>query len=200
MGGLGSGRRWHYGANETVDDYRELSIKSLNDSGLISLGNSFTLNWRCGEQKVGSIRILVEENRLRLSYRHQVTGGEWESINYPVHLSWSDCHFGGKRPWFLCPVKGCNKRVAKLYGGRVFVCRHCLNLAYPSQKENTDDRLLRQANKIRERLGWRPGILNPKGGKPKGMHWSTFEKLEAEHDDFLEKACMNLNKQLGAWF
>jgi hypothetical protein len=37
-------------------------------------------------------------------------GGEWEDVQEPVSLDWTDCNFGGKRPWFvgvLCgPVSG----------------------------------------------------------------------------------------------
>jgi hypothetical protein len=39
-----------------------------------------------------------------------------------------------------------------------------------------------KAAKLREQLGWEAGILNSNGGKPKGMHCATFERLEAQHD------------------
>ncbi len=66
---------------------------------------------------------------------------------------------------------GCEKRVAILYSGSIFAFRHCYQLAYPSQRELTYDRVARKADKIRERLGWKQGILNPRGWKkPKGMH------------------------------
>lgn len=45
-----------------------------------------------------------------------------------------------------------------------------------------DDRASRQADKLRDLLGWEAGILNGNGGKPKGMHWQTFERLDARHD------------------
>ncbi|MDD2760945.1 MAG: hypothetical protein PHH11_11710 [Methylomonas sp.] len=35
----------------------------------------------------------------------------------------------------------------------------------------------RGANKIRQKLGWQPGIANPPEGKPKGMHWRTYHEL-----------------------
>ena len=57
-------------------------------------------------------------------------------------------------------------------------------LAYACQRENPDDRATRQADRIRKRLGWKPGILNSKGGKPKGMGWRTFERLVTKHDTF----------------
>ncbi len=39
-----------------------------------------------------------------------------------------------------------------------------------------------RADTIRKRLGWGAGILNGNGGKPKGMHWATFERLQAVAD------------------
>jgi hypothetical protein len=70
-------------------------------------------------------------------------------------------------------------------------------LAYPSQQETDYDRAARRANKIRERLGWKQGILNPKGWKkPKGMHWRTFERLNAEHDAFVDEALAGIDQQL----
>ena len=36
--------------------------------------------------------------------------------------------------------------------------------------------------------GWEPGILNGNGGKPKWMRWRTFERLAAEHDQFVGRS------------
>jgi hypothetical protein len=59
-------------------------------------------------------------------------------------------------------------------------------LAYPSQRETYDDRAARRADRIRDKLGWEPGILSGDGLKPKGMHWNTFERLTAQHDSFVQ--------------
>ncbi|MCP4465727.1 MAG: hypothetical protein GY813_03115, partial [Halieaceae bacterium] len=72
------------------------------------------------------------------------------------------------------------------YGGGIFACRHCRELAYPSQRETYDDRAARRADRIRDKLGWELGILNGDGWKPKGMHWSTFERLTVQHDAFVQ--------------
>ena len=85
----------------------------------------------------------------------------------------------------------CTRRrvqVAILYGGGIFACRHCYRLAYASQREGADDRALRRADTIRRRLGWKPGILNGLGDKPKGMHWRTFERLTSDHEAFAERS------------
>ncbi|CZG10327.1 TPA: hypothetical protein JBE46_02375 [Legionella pneumophila subsp. pneumophila] len=77
-------------------------------------------------------------------------------MRYPFLLNWTPCRFGGERPWFICPAKGCQRRVAILYSGSIYACRHCHQLAYTSQREADYDRALRQAEKIRGeiRLGY----------------------------------------------
>ena len=87
--------------------------------------------------------------------------------------------------------------VANSSGGAIFACRHCYRLAYPSQRETDDDRAARRADRIRERLGWEPGILNGNGLKPKGMHWRTFERLTAEHDAFVEESLAGMAQRFG---
>jgi hypothetical protein len=82
------------------------------------------------------------------------------------------------------PAVGCGRRVAILYGGGIFACRHCYQLAYASAREDTGDRAARRADSLRARLGWEAGILNGSGDKPKWMRWRTFERLAAEHDQF----------------
>ena len=92
---------------------------------------------------------------------------------------------------------GCGRRVAILYGGGIFACRHCYRLVYPSQRERADDRALRQAGRIRTRLGWEPGTLNGDGGKPKGMRWRTFHCLSAEHEAFVRASLAGMAQRLG---
>jgi len=113
-----------------------------------------------------------------------------------VNLDWTNCKFGGRRPWFLCPATGCGKRVAILYDGVIFACRHCHQLAYASQRETGYDRMARRADRIRTKLGWEPGILNGKGLRPKGMHWKTFERLSAQHDALVQVSLAGISAKL----
>ena len=185
MGGIGSGRHWRFGAKNTTFDYPPIDVRRWKRDGLLAPYQSFLWQRTCDDVVIASINVRTETDRVVLSYRHQRNGSDWKNESYPVFLDWTSCNLGGKRPWFLCPAQGCGRRVAILYGGGIFACRHCYRLAYPSQRETADDRAARKADRIRDKLGWELGILNGKGWKPKGMHWNTFKRLSAQHDGFV---------------
>src|SRR6056297_2981653 len=188
MGGIGSGRRWHFDANDTTEDYRTIDVRCWKRDGLLESDQSFGWQWTRHGEEVASIRVRTEPARVILSYRHRTGSNDWKDEHYPVLLNWTPCHLGGQRPWFLCPARGCGLRVAILYCGGIFACRECYRLAYPSQREPSYDRAARRADVIREKLEWEPGILNGEGWKPKGMHWRTFQRLRGQHEALVQKS------------
>ena len=135
-----------------------------------------------------SINLRTEADRLSLSYRMSIGGGEWEDVEETINIVRVSCRFGGTRPYFLCPgvVNGvpCGRRVAKLHmRKRYFLCRHCYRLAYASQSEGSWDRALRRSNKIRHRLGGEPGSVKSFPRRPKGMRRQTYERLRDKSID-----------------
>ena len=60
-------------------------------------------------------------------------------------------------------------------------------------------RAARRADRIRSKLGWEPGILNCNGGKPRGMHWNTFERLTAQHDSFVRMSLVGMSSRLNRY-
>ncbi len=196
MGGIGSGRRWYGGAKDTTDDFRSLDVRRWERDGLLAPYQVFGWQWSRDGEVVASVGVRTEPARVILTYRHRSGGEDWKDESYPVCLDWTACHLGGQRPWFLCPAVGCGRRVAILFGGGIFACRRCYQLTYPSQRESSDDRAARQAERIRQRLNWEPGILNGDGWKPKGMHWRTFERLTARHDAFVQVSLAGIAAKL----
>lgn len=197
MGGFGSGRQ---GGGRCTDDMRPLDVRKINRAGLLTAGRWFSWQWTCNDDVVATISLRVEFDTVVLDYRNRSphhNGGEWEPMKYPVLLDWTPCTLGGQRVWWQCPAVDCCRRVAVLFGGRVFACRKCHDLAYRSQREADDDRATRRADAIRRRLGWMPGILNGNGWKPKGMHWRTFERLQREHDFHVHAALAGMSAKLG---
>jgi len=198
MGGIGSGRR-DQGGKMTTSGCYQLDVRYLQRAGLLTAGRGIRLHWSRNGEQVASIQARTEDDRLTLIYRHKSGGNDWQPMDYPVRLEWTDCHLGGRRVWFLCPAAGCGRRVALLYmgGAGIFACRYCYRLAYASQREAADDRVTRRVNSIRRRLGWQEGILNPRGWKkPKGMHARTFERLACRHDALIEVALEGLSSRI----
>ena len=99
-------------------------------------------------------------------------------------VTWTACHLGGQRPWFVCSVycngRYCGRRAAVLYGaGELFACRRCYGLAYVSQQEAPMHRGVYRAQKIRMRLGGSANLCEPFPEKPKRMHRRTYLRLRA---------------------
>lgn len=185
MGGCGSGRRPRH---ETVDQYRTIDVRRWHQEELLNESLAFTWRWFYDDGfDLASMRVQVLPPSVMLSYRYGADSDEGRFLNYTIELEWSACPYGGSRPWFLCPASGCRRRVAILYGSDIFVCRHCLRLSYPSQREAKDKRALRRAESIRERLGWGQRPFFSHGDKPVGMHWKRYERLTDLHDQLIAR-------------
>jgi hypothetical protein len=169
---------WSRGGKNTTNCYQDIDVRYLSRRGHLHPGSSCTLRWSRNGCEVASIRIRSTSDSIVLSYRRKLTGSdEWKNEEYLVYLEWTPCNYGGNRPWFLCPGRGCGRRVAVLYGGGIFACRHCHQLAYQSQRGQRYQRALSRAQAIRRRLGGTASLFEPFPDKPKGMHWRTYERL-----------------------
>ena len=131
-------------------------------------------------------------SRLRLKYHTEdtTTGEVTAEYEYVVRLDYTECNFGGFRPWFQCP--NCSDRVAKLHmppsqSENRFACRECYELGYVSRRVSGTDL---KAHELRYRRAFakadrnnrrpHPGGVTRPPEKPKGMHESTFEELRAD--------------------
>lgn len=198
MGGYGSGR--HSGnLKRLIDDYRRIDVLWMKRKGIINKGKSGLIQWTTNDHNSNSIRYAFQNSHtLNLKYRTQIYDNNWKVIDYLVKLDWENCRFGGLRPYFLCPSLECGKRVQHLYAGYpYFVCRHCLHLAYPVQREATHDRHARKANKLRNKLGLKPGIFNgPPIFKPNRMHQKTWDRLRWQLDNVTHQSMKEIAEYL----
>lgn len=183
MGGYGSGG---WSSKNTTSAYLQLDIRRLRRKGFLRPGNH-SLQWSQNGEQVGSIGFEAEHDHVVLRYKTRSNDGDWESKEYFVHLDYTACNYGGSRAWFLCPARGCLRRVAVLYGGAIFACRHCHQLVYQSQRDTTHSRALRRSQAIIEKLGGE--YVNGLPNKPKGMHWKTYSALVARYE----------HAQAGSW-
>lgn len=184
MGGRGSGRSASFGLMvDKCSEYHSIDLAWLRREKLLRVGHGSTLTWSRGGQQLGSVRIHCLADSVRLTYRQRPPGGDWREIKEIVPLVETLTRFGGRRQWFQCLL--CRHRCRVLYGGAFFRCRRCHRLKYESQYEPAWGRSASRALKIRARLGNHDGIDDPFPSKPRGMHWSTYRKLEQEYDSLI---------------
>lgn len=172
MGGLGSGSG--QARRVTVEDSPHLDINALRRKGVL-MPNSRTegafswSTWYEEERAIFSITVGSESGAMTL----QISG----EPDQHIRITSAPAPFGGRRWWLICPVR--NLRVGRLYrppGGRRFASRRAWGLVYASTREGPYERALRQAQRLRVRLGGDPSLDMPPPSKPKWMRWPTYER------------------------
>jgi hypothetical protein len=154
------------------------------------------LSWSRAGEPFGQAFVLVEGDAIFLVLVAPPNGGsECSPVIKFVPITWTACHFGGRRPWFVCPH--CGRRSAVIYLAEEYVaCRRCLGLAYASQQEPVRQRGLHKARKIRDRLGGSANMMDKFPDRPKGMHEKTFQGLRAAHDRAADRCMAGLSRFL----
>tara|TARA_R110002167_G_scaffold103839_1_gene268244 strand:- start:2054 stop:2650 length:597 start_codon:yes stop_codon:yes gene_type:complete len=195
MGGSGSGNRYRWNKQTTLDDVKRIDIRYMKKRGMLKAGwGGGSLSWTRGGEPSGNINYRCYDGHLQLSFRYREHGGNWQLMEQRIPFDRTPCHYGGERLWFLCPR--CNKRVGILCcDGPKFLCRHCYQLPYASQQQGRMDRLIDQKHKLGERIfeyydhgdGW---------GKKKGMHWKTFHRLHAHYQALERQWMQHMTKHL----
>jgi hypothetical protein len=159
-------------------------VRSLHREGRLYAGQTFS--WARAGESSGSIKVRAEEDAVVLMYVvRSLVSAEWKPIEQRVPFAWTDCHFGGRRPWFICDVRAnrryCGRRVAVLYlASELFACRHCYGLAYASQQGGLLFCNLRRSQSIRLRLGGNSDPFEPFPKKPRRMHRATHQRLREQ--------------------
>jgi hypothetical protein len=165
----------------------------LNKENRIDDFSNGTFTWKMGGAEICSIGYTIYSNKMTLHYKYRLNGASWNCVDKDIIFDTTKCNYGGIRRWFLC--SGCGRRVAILYylSGE-FLCRHCHNLTYASQREHKEARMMRKARKIRNRLGASDNLFEPIWDKPKYMHQVTFDRLKHEAEVANRLSWGNLEK------
>lgn len=154
----GAGRpRWHL----RTEECRQIDVRHWHRQGALLPGTA----WIDGD-RLPLVEFRVEQEEVNLTY--SLLSGE-PPVHQHVLLDRTPCHYGGERPWFLCPA--CLRRVAIVFlrrGG--FACRRCQELVYASQSEDEFASAWRRQRKVEAKL-------DPHWDKPRGMHQATHTKL-----------------------
>ena len=130
---------------------RGLSIFWLRKNGFLDGRNRYGgIKWTSRWGSDSNINFELEIGvcpRIRFLYEQTYDEGHVEHFDYSVDLTTTECHYGGERFWFICPLymngRACGKRVGVLYlAGKYLGCRSCYDLAYNSQQDSVRYRAL----------------------------------------------------------
>jgi hypothetical protein len=141
-----------------------LCVRRWAREGVLRPGYRGGWQWTREGESVASIQLRAEQDRVILIYRHRSGDAEWKDEQYPVRIVRTPCNLGSSRAWFICPAVGCGRRVAVLYGGGIFACRHCYRLAYASSREDAGGRATRRADRPSGAAGLGAGHLASRSG------------------------------------
>ena len=142
MGGFGSGMYSRDDTRVPVERCYSIDINYALQQGALRPCVYMTMRWFTedawgGTETRASIGVEGAPRGIKLHYTTTDYKGNETKHDYSVPVVWTRCHFGGRRPYFICPgiVNGvtCMRRVAKLYkapASAYFLCRHCHNLTY----------------------------------------------------------------------
>ena len=167
----------------STKEFLSVDIRKMHRQGQLRSDASTVITDGAGHAET---QLVAQTDQVTIRHGIRLLAGFRELARQTVKLDKTPCHYGGERSWFRCP--GCDTRVAVIYGqklengasvkNRRFKCRRCHNLVYPSQRETWSDRMYRKAENLWNRMDGRSG------GKPKGMHWRTYNRLADEANHF----------------
>ena len=172
---------------------KQIDVQTLHRTGLLVAGSSSWM-WPTPEDKSGTVgrAIGVDADEWGITLRFYI-----REIEYVRHIgiTRTPCHFGGSRPWFVCPA--CKARVGVLFElSTDYLCRRCHKVSYRSQRTSPCARAWIKQRKIER-------ILGPNFERPKGMHHKTYLRLlkvvsqcQAERDALLGPRIAALKDQL----
>jgi hypothetical protein len=172
--------------------FKSIDIRRIYRGGRLHAGNLFVLPWSKAGKPCGQAYVVVADDAII------IVCSECVPVIKRLAISWTACHFGGRRPWFVCPH--CGRRSAVIHiAGEYVACRRCLGLAYASQQEPVRQRGLHKARKIRASLGGSANMMDRFPDRPKGVHRTTYKRLHAAHDQAADRCMAGLSRVLSGW-
>lgn len=162
----GAGRA---GREVKIEDCLRLSVRGLQRSGLLT--KPWTGQWAWQSPTHGKTQSIIGM-RTTADAVYLFFSSHGRSVQQVLMLSQVPNTFGGYRTYFTCPRCSSRRREVYFLDG-LFLCRACHALPYQSQSEGRIDRARRAEQKIELKLG-------PLRRKPKGMHRTTFQYLQAK--------------------
>lgn len=163
MGGINSGRRPTTNIG-TVETMPFVDMRALRRLGLIHPGERTcdTLRWSNGAGIVAEARVSVDLSDIDSATIRIAAVSPTPPVQQRIAIEAIDCHFGGHRFYFLCPLEGHRCEVLYFVNG-TFASRQAHSLSYTAQRVSELSRARRRRRKVADRLDGRGLLPRPRG-------------------------------------
>ena len=147
--------RYSYSHRDVLEYSAGITIQDLINFKVFNKGD-LTAKWTFGithtrgvyTEKLTDVKftVKIQEDNSYIQFQYDYKD---KPLNFYHPIIRQPVHFGGYRYYFVCSCSKdgvyCGRRVKALYfGGRVWACRHCLELVYMNCRYNRD--ILRYKN------------------------------------------------------
>ncbi|HXW80791.1 MAG TPA: hypothetical protein VEJ84_14910 [Acidimicrobiales bacterium] len=170
---MGRGEWPRSGVRRTVERADlKLDIRALARNDNLKPGCRVEVCWPFAALEA-SVAVRLDDHVVTIHYR-----SDGQPRNELVAIAWTFPHYGGRRPWWLCP--DCERRCAFMFLVADHLnCRRCAGLTYRSSQLSRSCRTLRRCNKKALQIGWYPG--EPFPSKPPRMQVRTWARRVEEY-------------------
>src|SRR6476469_9533931 len=92
-----------HGGRRTCEGCKSIDVRRWHRNGQLRAGQYFLNCWTRGGKQSGDISVRTEADAIVLMFGSRSwQDSEWKSIEQRVPITWTACHLGGRRPWFVC--------------------------------------------------------------------------------------------------
>lgn len=206
MGGYGSGgHRWGR-KRVTVEACYRFDARQLRKLLNAAPGAHLSASWGWSDKRGETAQALADYRAGDPFLTLRITR-DGATETQKIAISFSPCHFGGRRVWLHCPR--CARRVFRLYlythffAGEKrlnwFWCRACMGGGLSYCLRNTKDPLTigqERAQRAQRKLKDTAHLWDFLPDKPRGMRWRTYARLAAQHQNAVELANVGMLRGL----
>lgn len=163
MGGINSGRRPTTNIG-TVEAKPFLDMRALRRLGAIRPGECTcdTFRWSNGAGIVAEARVSIDLSDIGSATIRIAATTPAPPSKQRIVIEAIDCHFGGHRFYFLCPLNGHRCEILYLVNG-TFASREAHSLSYIAQNMGELSRVRHRRRKLTDRLDGRRLLPRPRG-------------------------------------
>jgi len=165
------------GAKRIAESCQRLDLSRLLKEYGLSAGGTVSMSWQNTHGGATKVRVKMshESDWIEIQPWDYHTPSPIQEYSQVIRLTHQRQHFGGTRPYFLCPTCRTKRRV--LYARRVFACWECHDLTYYTRVRDEMDVANHLLDKLQRKYGLADGTSTSEWQRPKYMRLEKYWQI-----------------------